>query len=124
MAKAIDESHMAHTSILSYNDENSLSCAIALAYFSARKEYVLFREQPAGKGFADMVFVPRAFSDKPALVIELKWNQSVMGAISQIKERKYIKVLESYKGEILLVAVNYDKRTKRHQCIIEKFQKE
>ncbi len=124
VARGIDEAHMDHTSILSYNDENSLSCVITIAYFSARKDYALIRELPAGKGFADIVFLPRGFSDKPALIVELKWNKSVMGAINQIKERKYIKALEDYKGEILLVAVNYDKTTKNHQCVIEKYQKE
>ncbi len=124
VARGIDEAHMDHTSILSYNDENSLSCVITIAYFSARKDYALIRELPAGKGFADIVFLPRGFSDKPALIVELKWNKSVMGAINQIKERKYIQALENYKGEILLVAVNYDKTTKNHQCVIEKYQKE
>ncbi len=122
VAKGIDEAHMAHTSILSYHDENSLSCVISNAYFSARKDYLLFREQPAGKGFADIIFVPRAFSDRPAFVVELKWNQSAKGGINQIKERKYVKALEDYQGEILLVAANYNKTTKNHQCVIEKYE--
>ena len=84
---------------------------------------MLMREFPAGKGFADILFLPRGFSDKPALIVELKWNKTVTGAIDQIRERKYIKALEDYRGEILLVAVNYDKATKNHQCIIEKHQK-
>ncbi len=123
VAHGIDNAHMEHTSILSYNDENSLSCVITIAYFSARREYMLMREFPAGKGFADILFLPRGFSDKPALIVELKWNKTVTGAIDQIRERKYIKALEDYRGEILLVAVNYDKATKNHQCIIEKHQK-
>ncbi len=122
--KGIENVHMDNTSILSYNDENSLSCAITIAYFSARKYYVMIREMPTGKGFADIVFLPKFPYDKPALIVELKWNQSVTGAISQIKERKYIKSLQDYKGEVLLVAVNYDKTTKKHQCIIEKYQKD
>lgn len=115
---------MDNTSILSYNDENSLSCVITLAYYSARKDYILVREFPAGKGFADIVFLPRIFSNKPALIVELKWNKSAAGAIHQIKERKYIKALESYSGDVLLVAVNYDKTAKKHECIIEKIEKE
>ena len=124
VARGIDKAHMEHTSILSYNDENSLSCVISIAYFSTRKDYILFRELPAGKGFADIVFLPRRFHGKPALIVELKWNQSPEGAIRQIKERKYVKALDGYVGEVLLAAVNYDKKSKCHQCIIERFQKE
>lgn len=88
VAEGIDAIHSGSTSILSYHDENSLSCVITLAYYSARKDYILIRELPTGKGFADMVFLPRKHCDKPALLIELKWNRSAEGAISQIKKQK------------------------------------
>lgn len=119
VAAGIDAAHMEHTSILSYHDENSLSCVIAIAYFSARKDYQLFREFPSGKGLADIVFVPRASSDKPALVVELKWNKPAHGAVRQIKEKGYVKALEGYRGTILLVGISYDKKTKKHECEIE-----
>ena len=97
---------------------------ISLAYYSARNDYILIRELPAGKGFADMVFVPRKHAaDKAALIIELKWNQSAQGAIAQIKEKQYVKALDGYHGEILLVGINYDKESKKHQCEIEKTEK-
>ncbi len=119
VAKGIEAVHMEHVSILSYNDENSLSCVISLAYFYAQKDYVLIREMPGGKVFSDIVFIPRKNSEKPAMVVELKWNQSAQGAIDQVKERQYGKALENYSGNVLLVAVNYDKKTKKHSCIIE-----
>lgn len=76
---------------------------------------------PAGKGFADVVFLPRhGFMDKPALIVELKWNQSAKGAIQQIKEKQYVKALDGYSGSMLLVGINYDKDDKKHQCVIEK----
>lgn len=59
VAEIIQRSHMENTSILKYNDENSLACVISLAYYSAREKYVVFRELPTGEGFADMVFLPR-----------------------------------------------------------------
>ena len=84
--------------------------------------YVIYREFPAGKGFADMVFLPKhKFPDKPALVIELKWDKSAEGAIKQIKEKNYCQCLSAYQGQILLVGVNYDKKTKKHQCEIEEY---
>ncbi len=120
VAQMIDEAHMANTSILNYNDENSLSCVISLAYYNAMNEYVRIRELPAGKGFADIVYIPKINSDKPAMIIELKYDKSAEGAITQIKERKYTESLKGYQGILLLVGINYDKQTKRHTCAIEK----
>ena len=123
VAKCLEYIHMDTTSILNYNDENALSCVVSLAYYSARKDYIFIREMPAGKGFADIVFVPRKYSDKPALVIELKWNNDTKTAISQIKEKKYVRAIQEYTGDILLVGINYDKETKVHCCQIEKYKK-
>ena len=120
VAQAIDSAHDEHTSILSYNNENSLACVISIAYFAARNDYVIHREMPSGKGFADMVFVPRRNVDKPALVVELKKDKSAEAAIAQIKARNYPASLAQYAGNILLVGINYDKETKRHTCKIEK----
>ncbi len=120
VAKGLDAVHMDTTSILSYNNENALSCVISLAYYSARNYYYLKRELPAGKGFADMVFTPRSNSpDKPAMIVELKWNQSAQGAIQQVKDKQYVKALESYSGTVFLVGINYNKETKHHECLIE-----
>jgi hypothetical protein len=120
VAKGLDAVHMDTTSILSYNNENSLSCVISLAYYSARNYYYLKRELPAGKGFADMVFTPRSNSpDKPAMIVELKWNQSAEGAIQQVKDKQYVKALEDYSGTVFLVGINYNKDTKQHECLIE-----
>ena len=104
------------------NDENYLGCAIGLACYSARKDYRIIREMPAGRGFADVVFLPLPVSGKPALVIELKYDGSAEAAIEQIKRRQYTKELEGYTGEILLVGINYDKKSedKKHSCVIER----
>jgi len=120
VAEGIDRVHMENTSILAYNDENSLSCVITLAYYSARKDYFIIRELPSGKGFADVAFIPRKNCDKPAMIVELKWDDLAENAVSQIKDRKYDNVLKEYVGEILLVGIDYDKKTKKHTCIIEK----
>lgn len=102
------------------NNENALSCVISLALYSAKSYYTIIRELPSGKGYTDLVFVPYKKSiDKPALVVELKWDRTVKGAIDQIKEKNYLLALEAYKGNLLLVGVNYKKGTKHHECIIE-----
>lgn len=126
VAAGIEESHMANASILKYNDENSLRCVVRLAYYHAINEYTLVDEMPAGKGYADIVFIPRPYSDKPAMIVELKYNGSAEGAIAQIKKQQYVKSLEAYKGNLLLVGINYCKedRDKRHTCIIEEYVKQ
>ena len=118
----IQEVHMQNTSSLVYNNEISLSSVIMLAYYSACKDYVIIREMPTGNGFSDMVFLPKRTSSKPALVLELKWDKTAEGAISQIKNKKYISALKEYKGNILLVGINYERKSKNHQCRIEKFE--
>jgi len=116
VAKYIEEAHL-DTSILTYNNENALAYTISIAYMTARNDYTIVREMPSGKGFADMIFIPRY--DKPAMVIELKWDQDANTAIQQIKEKNYPKVLEKYKEHLLLVGISYDKQTKKHVCQIE-----
>ena len=125
VAKELDKAHSEVASILTYNDENSLGCAVGLAYYSARKDYKFIRELPAGKGFADIVFLPLPHTNKPAMVVELKYDRSVSAAIQQIKDRQYTQAFEGYTGEILLVGVNYNKNTpdKPHSCVIERVGK-
>ena len=122
VAQMIQEVHMQSSSSLIYNNEISLSSVIALAYYSACRDYTLIREMPAGNGFADIVFLPKRTSLNPALVLELKWDKTAEGAISQIKSKGYVKALKEYKGNILLVGINYEKKNKKHVCRIEKFE--
>ena len=123
VAELVELAHDAYTSILKYHDENSLSCALAMAYFTAPAYYNVIREMPTGKGYADLVLLPRADSQgMPPMVIELKWNKGADTAIKQIKERRYAGSLVGFTGEVLLVGISYDKdsKNKQHQCVIEK----
>lgn len=124
VASAIEKVHADNTSILKYNDENSLSCVIQIAYYQAQERYMLVREMPDGKGFCDIAFIPKTKSNDPAIVVELKWNQSAKTAIEQIKKNQYGEKLEDFFGEILLVGISYNKTSKKHICRIEKVQKE
>ena len=119
VARAIDMAHDEHTSILSYNDENSLACVLTIAYIWARNEYIIHREYATGKGYADLVMIPRRNVAKPALVIELKFNHTADTAIDQIKRKEYPAKIAEYTGDLLLVGINYDKETKQHSCKIE-----
>ena len=119
VAKLISESHKENTSILKYNDENSLACVVAIAYYSARKDYIIHRELATGNGFADLVFIPRNGRDLPAMIVELKKGHSAEEAIQQIKDNDYLHKVSEYSGEMLLVGINYDEQ-KGHTCKIEK----
>ena len=121
VAKIFDEAHQDHTSILTYNNENSLANVIAISLFlSTTNTYNVVRKLPTGKGYADLVYLPKPGVNKPALLIELKFDKSAQTAITQIKEKNYLQFFKDYKGEVLLVGINYSKDTKTHQCIIEK----
>lgn len=119
VAELIDKAHSENTSILKYNDENSLSCVISIAYYSAKRTYTVERELPAGKGYADLVFKPRRNNSNPVMIVELKYNKSAESAIQQIKDKNYPDCLKDYSGEVLLVGISYDDN-KRHCCRIEK----
>ena len=121
VAKIFDEAHQDHTSILTYNNENSLANVIAISLFlSTTNTYNVVRELPTGKDYADLVYLPNSGVNKPALLIELKFDKSALTAITQIKEKNYLQFFKDYKGEVLLVGINYSKDTKTHQCIIER----
>ena len=123
VAAGIDRAHE-EISILQYNDENALSCTIHLAFYFAREYYTIVRELPAGKGFADICLIPRKLhAEKPAAVIELKWDKSAEGALAQIREKRYGEALKEYHGNLLLARISYDKGTKKHACVIERVEK-
>lgn len=124
VARGIELAHDANTSILSYNDENSLACVLTIAYYHAMNDYVIHRELASGKGFADLVFIPRRNVDKPAMVVELKFNKDCDAALDQIKRKNYPAKVAEYLdgaagGRLLLVGINYDRETKTHACTIE-----
>lgn len=111
--------HNSEVVILQYNDENSLSCVITLAYLSARDTYRVEHEEKTGKGYADFMFHPRRKGDIP-FIVELKKDQSVGTAISQIKDKEYVQKFKNEYKEILAVAICYDSKEKIHECKIEK----
>ena len=80
----------------------------------------MHRERPSGKGFADIVLYPRKNVDSPAVVLELKFDNSADSAIEQIKRKEYPAKLADHSGNLLLVGVAYDRKTKQHSCVIER----
>ena len=75
VAAEIEEIHTNYASAIQYNDENSLSSVLSIAYLGAMQYYFKpVRELPTGKGFADFIFIPKPehINNYPAIVVELK----------------------------------------------------
>lgn len=126
VAEQIEKIHSQYVSVIQYNNENSLSSVLTIAYLSSMQYYYKpIREMPSGRGFADFVYLPKPeYTDEyPALVVELKWNKNAKTAMQQIKDKKYTESLSDYTGNILMVGINYDRSGKKHECIIEKYSK-
>ena len=119
VAEIVEKTHIEVTSNLSYNNEASFQSAIRLAYFYADSYYTIFNELPAGKGYADIAFIPYV-KDVPAMIIELKKDKTPNSAIDQIKRKEYPEALKEFKDNLLLVGISYDSKTKKHTCIIER----
>lgn len=124
VASQIEKLHAEETAALFYNNEQALRSVIKLAYFSYKDYYLKFEELPSGDGYVDLVYLPKRDSTLPALLIEMKWNQSAEGAIAQIKNKHYPDAMKDLGCEILLVGINYDKDApagkRKHTCVIEK----
>ena len=126
VAAGMEQIHTEFASSIQYNNENSLSSVLTIGYLSAMQYYFKpIRELPAGRGFADFVYIPKPeyIAEYPALLVELKWNRDVQTAIQQMKDKRYPDSLLQYTGNILLVGISYDKNSKIHQCSIETYQK-
>ena len=115
----VEAAHQENTSIIRYSDENSMACVLAIAYYYAHGDYIFHREYQTGRGFADLVLIPRKNVDTPAIIVELKYTGTTGTALDQIHDRHYPDKVKEYAGDILLVAVTYDRKTKEHRCEIE-----
>ena len=120
VARMVQEAHIDNTNLIKYSDENSMSCVLSIAYYYAHGDYIFHREYQSGTGFADLVLMPRKNTSTPAIIVELKYNDTTDTAIDQIHNRQYPDKVAEYTGNILLVGISYDKKTKEHQCKIER----
>lgn len=118
VAEILEDVHDGMQEFKEYNNEHTLKCVIHLAFYAAADDYTLKFENPSGKGYADCIMFPKT-SDKPGIVLELKYNRTAEEALDQIKERDYVKAFDRNIRKVLLVGINYDKKTKKHQCLID-----
>ena len=121
VARAVEKVHKEEFSPLHYNNEQSLRSVIKLAFFAYKDKYSQLEELPGGNGYADIVYIPKKYTDMPILVIELKWDKSAETALDQIRRKDYPAVLKDRNEPIFLVGISYDKddADKKHSCVIE-----
>ena len=118
MVEILEEAHDLNIPTIKYGDENSLSCVLMLSYLSAREDYKIICEMPAGKGFADFIFYPNNKS-KPEFILELKKNSTPEEALKQIRDKNHALALKDCTGEKFAVGISWDKKTKEHKIKIE-----
>lgn len=123
VAREMEKVHRKTTAPVFYNNEQALRSVVRFAYISCAGKYIEIQELPSGKGYADLVYLPKKISDLPLLIIELKWDKSKEGAIQQIHNKHYPEAVEEYGGDILLVGINYNTKTQAHTCKIERIRK-
>lgn len=123
VAAGIQRAHDASCSPLHYNDEQALRAVVKAALIASVDDWACVDELPSGHGYVDVAYLPRSGSNKPALVVELKWNKPVKVAIDQIRNRDYPQVLRDLDVSILLVGITYDTGTKQHSCHIEAIER-
>ena len=121
VAAGLERVHRQEVSLFKYNDENSMACVISLAFYAARNDFHVHREYQTGDGYADLVLIPRKNVNKPAVVIELKYDKTTDTAISQIKQKRYPEKVAEYSGDLLLCGISYDREAKTHSCRIERW---
>ena len=123
-AEIITEIHNSpNVSLLTYNREESMVfCLISGLMWQTEREYEVFRELQSGKGSADLIYVPKRNIHLPILLIEFKYGKSAEEAMNQIKEKEYFRryIDGDYPNDVLLIGINYNPKTKNHQCLIEK----
>lgn len=125
VAAEIEEIHTNYASAIQYNDENSLSSVLSIAYLGAMQYYFKpVRELPTGKGFADFIFIPKPehINNYPAIVVELKWDKKAETAIKQIKDKNYPDVVKQYTGDILLVGISYEKKQSNMNVLLRNIE--
>ena len=112
-----------NVSLLNYNREESMVfCLISGLMWRTEREYECYRELQTGKGSADLIYAPKRSMNLPILLIEFKYGLNAEEAMNQIKEKEYFSRYRDgdYPNDVLLIGINYDPKTKEHQCLIEK----
>lgn len=56
--------------------------------------------------------------------LEAIWQGREKQVAEGIRQKEYCHSLEAYKGSLLLVGINYNKKTQEHTCKIESYRKE
>ena len=120
-ASLLESIHDALSVPLHYHSEGDLTATLLHACYVARENYLFYRELPSSRGYADLILAPTMVHAHRPIIFELKLDTSTDSAIRQILQRRYFDtpVLKNYHGDVLTVAMMYDRKDKQHRCAIE-----
>ena len=122
VAHNLDKIHFSSANPKTFSNEAALHTSVVSALTYSKAYYNLHDEESTGYGIADVVLIPRFhYSKNPAIIIELKVDKSAEVALNQIKEKKYGQDFECYKNNMIFIGINYNKKSKHHECKIERF---
>ena len=118
VAQGIQRAHF-ETSHLQYNDENALSYTISLALYAAREIFIPFTENWQVEKDLQIwsLFRKKQFAEKPALVVELKWDKSAESAIKQIKDKKYFESVYTQQNGVLVESALREIKTAAEKAV-------
>ena len=138
VAQIVEDAHDQEIPLLRYKNEADLAAVINLVYLYARNHYNVEREKSAGKGVADVAFIPKnpRKTQSSPYVVELKVaddgetaEDAAERAIEQIKSRNYLSVFKDvltdenkFDSQPLAVAISWDPKDKKHACRIEEME--
>ncbi len=120
--ETLDKNHNELATIFNKNKEDVLGIIVYISYYYAKKYYEIIKEASTTKGRADLMFKPKDNNHIP-FIIELKADDNVDNAIEQIKSKEYIDTLGDYHGKVMLIGINYDSKTLKHESKIEMIEK-
>ena len=111
-------------------DENSYHMMTLGMCAFLRKDYDIKSNRETGEGRSDICLYAK-HDRYPNLILEFKYTKDEKDdleklaekALEQIKEKQYPQSLLQYTGQIILIGINYDKKTKEHSCKIERFER-
>ncbi len=116
--EALDRNHEEFAGPFNKNREDVLGIIVMISFYNMNKNYAIHKEETGILGRADIVYHPLK-NDRPALIVELKIDDSPENAIKQIEEKKYVDSLKGYKGKVFLLGISYDSKTLKHSSKIK-----
>ena len=114
----LDKNHKELASPFNKNKEDVLGIIVEISYYNMIRDYDIRKEETNILGRADIIYHPLK-PGKPALIVELKVDDTPENAIKQIEEKGYLRSLAGFKGKAYLLGISYDSKSLKHTSRIK-----